>query len=280
MEHAPSSAIERLKLFTLKALRPPFKFLFILSHMRSGSTLLVHLLNSNREIAGYGETTLKYATTADFDKLLLNVVNFFGVNRLEETYVMDKLLQDGLLLNETILCHPQVYTLFLLRRPEGSLPSILNVYSNVYPKVAPQLAGGESEALQYYSGRLNTLSHYVQDLPLPNQPLFVTHDQLLTQSGAVFETMQNWLGVSEPFKEQYEVHQATGKPVTGDFSETIKRGYIVRDDRKDYATVSESALTEARRCFERCSESLSSRCLTISNSTVAVPHVVTVSPSP
>ena len=31
----------------------PYKILFILSHMRSGSSLLTHILNSNPEIIGY-----------------------------------------------------------------------------------------------------------------------------------------------------------------------------------------------------------------------------------
>jgi LPS sulfotransferase NodH len=37
-----------------------YEFVHILSHMRSGSTLLAHLLASHPEIIGYGETHIRY----------------------------------------------------------------------------------------------------------------------------------------------------------------------------------------------------------------------------
>ncbi|MDY7013544.1 MAG: sulfotransferase family protein, partial [Cyanobacteriota bacterium] len=51
----------------------PYRVLFILSHMRSGSSLLTHILNSNPEIIGYGETHLQYSSEADFKRLMLKV---------------------------------------------------------------------------------------------------------------------------------------------------------------------------------------------------------------
>ena len=37
-----------------------YELLFVLGHMRSKSSLLVHLLNSNPEVLGYGETHIGY----------------------------------------------------------------------------------------------------------------------------------------------------------------------------------------------------------------------------
>ena len=49
------------------------RILFVLSHMRSGSSLLTHILNTNNEIIGYGETHIKYSSELDFKALLSKV---------------------------------------------------------------------------------------------------------------------------------------------------------------------------------------------------------------
>ncbi len=61
----------------LSAFRPSFKYLFVFAHMRSGSTLLVHLLNSSPEIIGYGETKTVYTDEDSFCNLLSKVSQFF-----------------------------------------------------------------------------------------------------------------------------------------------------------------------------------------------------------
>jgi len=55
--------------YTIVGRGQPYRILLILSHMRSGSSLLTHLLNSNPEIIGYGETHIQYASEQDFKKL-------------------------------------------------------------------------------------------------------------------------------------------------------------------------------------------------------------------
>jgi hypothetical protein len=258
------SFADQCRLTWLKAGRAPLKYLFILSHMRSGSTLLVHILSSNPDVAGFGETILKYESPADLDRLLLKVADFFEQKRLPQKFVLDKLLQDDLLRDESILQRPDVHTIFLLRRPEKSLPSILNVYANVYPKVAPHLAGGEKEAVDYYNGRLATLARLAKQLNDKERTLFLTHEQTLLDTPAVFAALKDSLKVSQPFTENYKTHEATGKPVTGDFSDTIKKGHIVRDDKHVYADLSVSAMQEAIEAYENCVAELAKYCATAS----------------
>src|SRR5262245_57001546 len=47
----------------------PASTILILGHMRSGSTLLLHILLTNPEVIGCGERNAVYRSPEDFDKL-------------------------------------------------------------------------------------------------------------------------------------------------------------------------------------------------------------------
>ncbi len=44
------------------------KMLFVCGHMRSGSSLLLHILNTNPEVLGFGEMHIKYHSEKDFGR--------------------------------------------------------------------------------------------------------------------------------------------------------------------------------------------------------------------
>jgi hypothetical protein len=248
------------KAMQVKMLRPPFKYLFILGHMRSGSTLLVHILNSNPDIAGYGESIVKYQSRADLDALVLKVAQFFKKERLPQQFIMDKLMQDELLPNRTLLHEPDIYSLFLLRQPEEALPSILDIYENKFPEIAPALAGGEREAVNYYIQRLDTMESYARQIDSREKAFMLTYDDLKDRTQDVFDNMQDWLGVKQPFSEAYETHHATGQLVTGDWTETIKTGRIVRNEKHEYKPVSAESMARARKAYDSCCSSLRRYC--------------------
>ncbi|HEY9776493.1 MAG TPA: hypothetical protein V6C81_22215 [Planktothrix sp.] len=244
----------------MKLFRPPFKYLFILGHMRSGSSLLVHLLNSNPSVAGFGEAIVKYHSRADLDTLVLKVADFFKESRLPQQYIMDKLLQDELLIDRSLLNDADIYSLFLVRKPEEALPSILDIYENKYPKVAPALAGGEKEATDYYVNRLATMANYAQQINSRQKAFMMTYDDLINRTPDVFTNMQEWLAVPDPFTEAYKTHEATGRLVTGDWTETIKAGRIVRDEKHKYKPVSAESMQRAQEAYDTCCAALRRTC--------------------
>src|SRR5690606_30087767 len=67
------------------------RYILVLSHMRSYSSLLCHILNSNPEVAGYVETHSSYASRADLWRLKRRV--FLGTDaEVGGRYVLDKIL--------------------------------------------------------------------------------------------------------------------------------------------------------------------------------------------
>jgi hypothetical protein len=228
----------------------PYKALFILSHMRSGSSLLTHILNSNPEIIGFGETHLTYTDERDFKALLFKLYWRLRELNMNHQYMLDKVLHDHKFLDTRFLQASGVRTIFLLREPQRTLASILEIKPH----------HNEEQALEYYVNRLATLEQYARLIDSKERSLFITHEQILTQSPFVFQSLQNHLQTQVGFSEEYKVLKTTGSRGIGDSSENIKVGRIVKQARKLAISISEPVLSQARSVFDRCYETLSHYC--------------------
>ncbi|RMF60917.1 MAG: sulfotransferase family protein [Calditrichaeota bacterium] len=231
--------------------REKYHYIFILSHMRSGSSLFTHLLVSNPEIYGYGETQMRYSSIEDFHRLAYRV--FFTLRKVvpppNTRYVLDKLLHDKCLdMNfQDFFSHPRVHHIFLLRKPENTLSSLIQ-----------RLNYSESEALQYYVQRLNTLMIYARNISSHRPFLFITYEDLLDNTKAVFSAIEQYLQLNYPITESYQILPTTGKPVIGDFSERITSGKILRNSESNSSVpLSASTLKKARGAYEACATILS-----------------------
>lgn len=240
----------------------PYRVLFILSHMRSGSSLLTHIVNANPAVIGYGETHVEYASTEDFNTLLQKVYwqtqDFSGLGdlknlRMDHAYVMDKVLHDKKFISEDFLHHDQVYALFLLREPARSLNSILDLKPH----------WNEQDALDYYCGRLRTLARYAQLIDTPQRMMVVTYEQMLDQTAAALTTLQGFLQTPVPFSEEYQVLKTTGMKGVGDPKGNIKAGKIVRSQRPLTRQFNADLLQWAERTYGEVSAELVERCTSV-----------------
>lgn len=228
----------------------PYKVIFILGHMRSASSLLVHLLNSNPEIIGYGESHIRYSSEPDIKKLLYKVYSRVGELRMNHPYILDKLLHNSKLLNEDLLLSQHIYKIFLIRNPQQTLPSIL--------KIKPHWS--EEKTFDHYISRLATLERYAQQIDSKERSLLITHDQLLNQTEDVFRALQSFLEVDHPFSEQYQVLSTTGKRGVGDSSDNIKQGKIIRDRSNTEYQTPLNTFEPCLESYDRCSSILSKYC--------------------
>lgn len=259
----PEPSFPRLRSLWLRALRPEFKYLFVFAHMRSGSTLLVHLLNSSRQIIGYGESKTLYNNTSAFDILLSKVALFFEKKRLSETYVMDKIVQDELFVQIDLLQRPDVRCIFLLRDATQSLPSITDMYIKIFPIYHENWTGGEKEALEYYQTRLQKLTHLAKEASNGNQPLVVTYDEIVNRPDDVFRLLHKTLGIENTFSDRYSLHKGTGVPVLGDFSEEIRTGRIQKSKRTLEQVVSPQLIERGEECYQQTLHELRKYCASI-----------------
>jgi len=232
------------------------KKLLVLSHMRSGSSLLSQILISNPEVCGIGETFTKYYSDQEFIKVIANV--HFSLRKLpvKETYIFDKILHPHLLVNQDILNYDDIYLIFLIREPKGSLSSMLKLFPD----------WTEDRAYVYYTTRLEKLQEYAQLKEDKSQKMFITYEQLCgDENKVIFQMFQEMLQVQHPFTEKYEILRTTGRKFVGDPSGNIKAGKIIKKQSdKNKPEISGDLLEKAQAYFNQCYENLSNSCMSLS----------------
>jgi hypothetical protein len=236
----------------------PQEYAFILSHMRSGSSLLAHILASNPEILGYGESMTRYSTARDFDLLALKAAVMLRRFPLKgsERYLLDKLLHNVLLSPAAmglLICH-DVRLVFLLRSPEESIASLVRSLDNT-----------REQAVQYYVDRLNVLHRYAEQVPRGYPAVVFTYHQLVHETELIFRVLRSILELRVPLSERYKLLPTTGQPGIGDFSDNIRAGRILRAHAHS-ASISFlnsekiGDIEQARQAYDRCQQALESVC--------------------
>lgn len=247
------------KPYTILLKPNPYKVLFILSHMRSGSSLLTHLLVTNPEIIGFGETHIRYSSEEDFKRLLMKLYwhgqEFQKLQdlknlRMNHQYVLDKVLHDHKFLDESFLTSDNIRSIFLIREPKRTLVSMLDHKPH----------WTEDDALFYYTKRLATLERYAKLINSKERSLAITHERLINSTSSAFEGFQVFLNTKESFSENYGILKTTGMRNVGDVKENIKTGHIVREARKIDIKVTHETSKKAQQAFERCYQTLSQYC--------------------
>ena len=237
-------------------LRTPLKCILVLAHMRSGSSLLVHLLSSNPDICGFGETHIDYRTKHDLSRLSYWVL--YKLRRFplpgRETYVLDKIVHNSHLRTDDlpILCARDVKVIFLIRDPRGALRSLME-----------SLNYDSHRAVRYYCDRLSTLARHARYLAGSGSCALITYEDMLSRTEDVFGLLEHYLELEHPLSEQYRLLRTTGAAGTGDFSAKLFSGQICRDEGRLTLPPMEAGLSrEAVEVFQSCLRTMARCCIT------------------
>jgi hypothetical protein len=235
------------------------RFLFVVSHMRSFSSLLCHILGSHPEISGYSEAHLSYFGRLDLQRLTRKVQQDTG-DALLGRYVLDKILHNHREIALSVLDRPELKVLFLLRNPEDTFQSILNL--NRIRGTRGRF-GDPARVLEYYVKRLQQLEGYCAQLGAG--ALFIESEKLISDIDPVLANLSHWLELSEPLTAGYRTFRFTGAPGHGDPSSVILAGSVVRDDgdrHKHYIPVpiSDELLRQGIEAHAACRSGLAKRC--------------------
>lgn len=235
----------------------PEKTILILAHERSGSSLLAQLLNTTSEITGIGEARILYQSMADLKTLIGKIDWELGKTKKISKYVFDKLVSNGLPVPQEILNNDRVYVIFLVRGAERTLSSML--------KSGFHLSWGEPEALECYCSRLLALENYARTINDKKRTLFLTYEHLVNQTKLVLTVLEEFLELQEPLSENYGILPTTGKKGTGDLSENIKLGYIIKTHKNPEGQISSEYLEAGNAAFDKCCATLSEYCTVAEN---------------
>lgn len=230
-------------------------FLFVVSHTRSYSSLLCHILGSHPEISGCDEWHQSYVVTSSLERLARRIREQTGGAALGR-YVLDKILHSHLEIGRSILARSDVRCVFLLREAEDTMKSMRNILH----ALGDPDRYTDLEILAYYTDRLKEMARY--SAQLGDRSLFIESERLLDETGSVLDRLSQWLALREPLREEYRMFPNTGVPGHGDPSPHIRAGKVVRsaeERHRDYVPVAIPAdiIARGNAAYVECRAALS-----------------------
>lgn len=224
----------------------PNQYVLILSHMRAGSSLLSRLLCNSPQILGYGETYMHYGADSDLDAMSGKVLYVLrkwlsenGDEKSDATYFLDKLVHNYLIKEgeSDLLLNEKFHLVFLLREPEGALPSTMRL-----------LNWDEQSSCKYYVDRIDRLVEYGQKINGKKPFFFIAYQDILHDTDKVFQGVEEFLKLKQPLTEDYQMTTKRG----GDQSDNLASGKIIRDKKKQTdIVISPEILEKANVSFNK-----------------------------
>lgn len=240
-----------------KVIRDKKSYILVVSHMRSYSSLLCHILGSHRDISGYAEMHQSYSSSWDLMKLRCKVYRSNG-GKLDGTYVLDKMLHKFRIAPE-IINRENVRLILLLREPEASVKSIVDMAAK---ESRSRGYKDPRKALDHYEERLDFLKSRAREAE--GKAFFLEAERIIGDSETVLDSLTRWLGLGDKLTPNYSRFKYTGVPGYGDPSELIKSGVIVKRERQSSGVhLDQAILDRAIESYESCREVLRSHCANV-----------------
>lgn len=234
----------------LRGYRP--RFLIQLGHMRSGSTVLTHILNTNPQIMGFGETHIRYRSAEDLQRLVYVVHRQLRQPWLRDAWIFDKVLHANKFESGYLAGCARCRFLFLIREPESSLRSMMHQFPTWWTDALLPREELQAKAAGHYDSQLRAIMQFADRLAGDERALFFTHAQLLSQTAEVFRALERLLRLRVPLSERYQLLSTTGTFGIGDPSPHIRRGYLDRAIPPVDLVVDAEVVASSRSLFEAC----------------------------
>ena len=192
-------------------------YVLILSHMRSGSSMLTQLLCSHPEMAGYGETHTAYRGARDLLRAGQAVYRMLRKWRVKHKYLVDKILHTELLPDVEPLKLLPVKWIVLARNPADAIASMVRT-----------LDMSRHTALAYYQARLRAMEQQADALVSASVPVFfTTYERCTSAPDKELSRLSDFLELANELQPQYEVQRGAQRPGAGDPSDVLRAGRIL-----------------------------------------------------
>jgi len=205
----------------VEKLEAPQKVILLLSHMRAGSTLGVNLLCTNPDIIGIGETGIKYTSENDFKILRGKIYSRRMKLWITEKYLLDNLNHNSNIFNYELLSHKQVICIFLVRKSDSTLSSLLN--KSFVKLVCPKGIDEMTWACRYYNNRLSALAKYAEFINNKEKALYITYEQLVNDTQTTLNGLKSFFGTQYSFSKEYTPLSSKGLFGLGAVGDTVSK---------------------------------------------------------
>lgn len=218
------------------------KRLFIISHMRSGSSLLMHILSSNAEILGWGERGMIYDSK---NKVMENELMMKWKSRSfskKYCYTLDQINHSKMTPKVDLFNNKNTRIIFLIREPKESLSSIINLSKSYYDGTKTI-----EQASAYYMNRLNDLINIKKSTSKAHH-FVLTYNDLVENSSERLNSLSKFLELKESLTSEYKTKKFTGN--SGDPSENIKSGKIIKT-KNELITIDQNIISETTLVYNK-----------------------------
>lgn len=232
----------------------PPRIVWLLGHMRSGSTLLMHLLSSHPHVLGAGERNATYSSTRDLRRLTVDAAYLRRQLFRRYDWIVDQINHNRFLAAEELLDHPDVYRVFLVREPLASLSSMVEVLGPLYGMTVRQ-------AVAYYLDRLPALERYARRGVDGSRSFFLTYDDLVARPAEALPLLSSFLRLPTPLSDRYRRFDFTGR--RGDPSDRIASGRILGKRPQRPLDLEPAVVAAVEEAYARCARALAEHCKTL-----------------
>jgi len=217
-------------------------FIFLVSHMRSFSSLLGHLLAACDEVDGYSELHQSYRTELDLLRMAIDVRGTYD-EPLAGTRLFDKLLHRRPVLEPAICNRSDVHVILAVRTPADTLASLIRLGSQ---DSSVSWAANPDRALLYYQRRIGDLAALASQI---DSAAFMVANELVRDNAAIRSQLASFLDLPA-IPATYPLHARTGHKQFGDTSANIISGTIQpAPSTADDAAIPPAVLEQANQAF-------------------------------
>jgi hypothetical protein len=230
--------------------------LLMISHMRSYSTLIGHILGNHPRVFGHRERHRSYTTSKDLAAFRYHM--FLESGKAGKGYAFDKLLHNHCEVSDEVLQNAKVKLFAVLRKPEATMKSVLNLGRL---KGETTGFGDEGWVRDYYCGRLLRICEDVERAPLGVR--YFDADEMRNNTAAILRGFERWLDLDGGLSEEYELFEDTGaQGGRGDWAGQIRTGKVVQAKKDRYKGISlkPANLEAAEKTYRACRARLLARC--------------------
>ncbi|MDB1123710.1 hypothetical protein [Vibrio algarum] len=200
----------------------PKKHIFLISHMRANTTLLGHVFGSHQDVSGYYEHHIGYFS---WKSLVRQKLKFSKENPNEPvtSVYFDKVLHSSRIFNDYVIKSKNTRFLFMLRKPERTIKSIVALYMRVEPT---NDYVSISYAADYYIERVKQIGELAKRCSQNGKFYYLDSEVITSEKDSALETLSHWYGLHPSLTSEYRSFELTGKRKYGDSSDNIKTGKI------------------------------------------------------
>ena len=197
-------------------------FVFLVSHMRSYSSLLGHLLAETHAVDGYSELHQTYESDLDLLRMAIDVQATHS-EEIQGSYLFDKLLHRAYTVATQLAMRDDVRVVFSIRTP---LPTLASLVALGERDPTVRWAADPERALLHYARRVNDICTLAEQVP---SAAFLFADNIVSMPRPTLDALGEFLGLDEQIPERYGLRPRTGHKKSGDSSPAILSGTISPD---------------------------------------------------